>query len=135
MELPDRLRCLFSAQLEQRDGTYVLEIPEQELRLGGIRDDETYQVAILPCGTAGGQARAELEQSNDSLEPPVAEGEHRVVEIESFGEQGDGIARVERGFVVIIPDTELHERVRIEIRDVRQTVAFAEVVERISYYE
>jgi predicted RNA-binding protein with TRAM domain len=66
---------------------------------------------------------------------PVEEGEERTVEIEDIGEQGDGITRVERGFVVIVPDTEQGERVTVEITDVRENVAFAEVVERRSYYE
>jgi predicted RNA-binding protein with TRAM domain len=56
------------------------------------------------------------------------------VEIEDIGEQGDGITRVERGFVVIVPDTEQGERVNIEITDVGENVAFAEVTERVSYY-
>ncbi len=74
-------------------------------------------------------------QQREPLEPPVEEGETREVEIEDIGEQGDGITRVERGFVVIVPDTKESERVNIEITNVRQNVAFAEVVERLSYYE
>jgi Predicted RNA-binding protein, contains TRAM domain len=65
----------------------------------------------------------------------IEESEIREVEIEDIGDQGDGITRVERGFVVIVPDTKESERVKIEISDVRQNVAFAEVVERLSYYE
>jgi predicted RNA-binding protein with TRAM domain len=34
-----------------------------------------------------------------------------------------------------VPDTKKSERVNIEITDVRQNVAFAEVVNRLSYYE
>jgi predicted RNA-binding protein with TRAM domain len=55
--------------------------------------------------------------------------------IEDIGEQGDGITRVERGFVVIVPDTKASERVTVEITNVQQNVAFAEVVDRLSYYE
>jgi len=36
---------------------------------------------------------------------------------------------------VIAPDTEVGERVTVEITDVRANVAFAEVVERKSTYE
>ena len=36
---------------------------------------------------------------------------------------------------VIVPDTKETERVTIEITDVRENVAFAEVLERVSYYE
>jgi len=65
----------------------------------------------------------------------VEEGEQRDAEIEDIGEQGDGITRVERGFVVIVPDTELGERVTVEITDVRENVAFAEVTDRLSYFD
>jgi predicted RNA-binding protein with TRAM domain len=58
-----------------------------------------------------------------------------MVEIDDLGEQGDGITRVDRGYVVIVPDTEQGERVRIRISDVQRNVAFAEVVERVSYYD
>jgi len=36
---------------------------------------------------------------------------------------------------VIVPDTKETERVTIEITGVRENVAFAEVVERVSYYD
>jgi predicted RNA-binding protein with TRAM domain len=42
---------------------------------------------------------------------------------------------VERGFVVIVSETDVGERVRIEISDGRDSVAFGEVVERLSYYD
>ena len=48
--------------------------------------------------------------------------------IEDVGDQGDGIARVERGYVIIVPDTKLGDQVVIEIENVRQNVAFADVV-------
>jgi predicted RNA-binding protein with TRAM domain len=65
---------------------------------------------------------------NEPPEPPVEEGERREVEIEDIGDQGDGITRVERGFVVIVPETKPGDRVTIEIADVQQNVAFAEVL-------
>ncbi|MFD1588247.1 TRAM domain-containing protein [Halorientalis brevis] len=137
MEIPDQLRCLFTATLEERDGSYVVEVPKQELRRGDIHQGETYRVAVLPSTstteTADTDTRSQFEP--DPQEPPVTEGEQRTVEIEDIGDQGDGITRVERGFVVIVSDTEQGERVTIEITDVRENVAFADVVERISYYD
>jgi len=137
MEIPDQLRCLFSAQVTEADGTYRLEIPEQEVQLGGLSEGETYRVALLDAAsdTEDGRATTEPVQERDHPEPPVEEGETLTVDIEDIGDQGDGITRVERGFVVIVPDTEQGERVRVEITDVQQTVAFADVVERLSYYE
>jgi predicted RNA-binding protein with TRAM domain len=50
------------------------------------------------------------------------------MEIEDIGEQGDGIARVERGYVVIVPEAETSEEVIIEITKIQENAAFAEVV-------
>lgn len=137
MQISDELRCLFTANLEEQDGNYVLEVPEQEVQFGDIQQGETYRVAVLasPSRDATNDIRSESERTPDPPKPPVEEGEQRTVEIEDIGDQGDGITRVERGFVVIVPDTEQGERVTIEITDVRQNVAFAEIIERVSYYE
>ncbi|AXG08337.1 TRAM domain-containing protein (plasmid) [Haloplanus rubicundus] len=140
MEISEELECLFSASIEQQNGSYVIDVPERELQLGDLQQGETYRVALVSSTTQSeseqsDQAETEPEQEREPPEPPVEDGETREVEIEDIGEQGDGITRVERGFVVIVPDTKESERVKIEITDVRQNVAFAEVVERLSYYE
>lgn len=137
MEVPQQLLCLFSAEIEERDESYVIEVPEQELSLGDVQERSTYRIALLTGSETKPQeaaAETEPEQEGGVPEPPVEEGELRDVEIEAIGEQGDGIARVERGFVVIVPDTENGERATVEITEVRQTVAFAEVVERQSHF-
>jgi len=140
MEISEELECLFSAPIAEQDGSYVIDVPERELQLGDLQQGETYRVAIVSSPTQSEpeqseQAEPESRQEREPPEPPVEEGETREVEIEDIGEQGDGITRVERGFVVIVPDTKESERVKIEITDVRQNVAFADVVERLSYYE
>jgi len=137
MEISEELQCLFSGKVEERDGSYVVEVPEQEVRLGELQADETYRVAVLPAPAANEATNTDAtpEAEHAPQTPPVEEGEQRTVEIEDIGDQGDGITRVERGFVVIVPDTKQTERVTIEITDVRENVAFAEVVERVSYYE
>jgi len=137
MDISDQLQCLFSGKVEERNGSYMIEIPEQELRLGNLEADETYRVAVLPSSTTSEPTTTDTnpQPQQASQTPPVEEGEQRTVEIEDIGDQGDGITRVERGFVVIVPDTKQSERVTIEITDVRENVAFAEVVDRVSYYE
>jgi predicted RNA-binding protein with TRAM domain len=137
MDISDQLQCLFSGKVEERNGSYMIEIPEQELRLGNLEADETYRVAVLPSPTTSEPTTTDTDPQpqQTSQTPPVEEGEQRTVEIEDIGDQGDGIARVERGFVVIVPDTKQSERVTIEITGVRENVAFAEVVDRVSYYE
>jgi predicted RNA-binding protein with TRAM domain len=138
MDISDQLRCLFTAEVERRDGSHVVEVPDRELQLGGLDAGETYRVAILsaPDGTdAEESTKDEPRTERGPPAPPVETGETRRVEIEEIGDQGDGIAKVERGYVVVVPDTERGERVEIEITDVKQNVAFARVTERISYYD
>ena len=142
MEISEQLRCLFSANIEEQDESYVVEVPEQEVHLGDLQEGETYRVAVLSSSVAAEADDTDAKDTDADTQPerarqtpPVEEGEQRTVEIEDIGEQGDGITRVERGFVVIVPDTEMGERVTVEITSVSQTVAFAEVVERVSYYE
>lgn len=137
MEIPDRLQCLFAAQVEKRDGSYVIEVPRREVQLESVQQGDTYQVALMPSSSNGEQAQTDTrsDPERDFQRPPVEEGETRRVEIEDIGDQGDGVTRVERGFVVIVPDTEQGERVAVEVTDVRENVAFAEVTERLSYYD
>ena len=131
MDIPTDLLCVFNTELDERDGRYVLEVPTSEVNLGEIQRGGMYRVGILRgVGNTGGSGpHRSREQSTPS--PPVQEPETRVVEIENLGDQGDGITRIERGFVVIVPDTEPGEKVEIEITDVRENLAFGEVVERL----
>ena len=138
MEISDQLLCLFSGNVEQRDDSYIVEVPEQELDIGAVTEGATYRVALLSDGSPAEPSTADTgtDQGNDRHEPdpPVDEGDRREVEIDAIGDQGDGITRVERGFVVVVPETDQGERVTIEITDVRQNVAFADVVERHDHF-
>jgi 23S rRNA (uridine2552-2'-O)-methyltransferase len=61
------------------------------------------------------------------LTGPVRAGDELEVEIVDEGEEGDGIARVE-GFTVFVPDATVGETVRVRIKDVKPSFAFAERV-------
>jgi predicted RNA-binding protein with TRAM domain len=137
MEISDQLQCLFSAKVEETDGSYIVEVPKQEVQLGTLTSGDTYRIAVLSqeANEEPPSGRPDTDTTETPAEPPVSEGETRTVEIEDVGDQEDGLTRVERGFVVIVPETDVGERVRIEISDVRDTVAFGEVVERLSYYD
>jgi len=69
-------------------------------------------------------------EQEDEQQPPVDVGETREVEIDSIGDQDDGIARIDRGYVVIVPDTEVGDRATVRIETAKENVAFAEIVER-----
>ena len=141
MEISDRLLALYTAEVEDQQDQYVLEVPKDEIDLGNVQRGEVYRVAILPDGETedssepadpprkhGRQRQSRSEEYDD---PPVEVGDERVVEIESTGEEGDGVAKVDRGYVVIVPEASEGDTVRIELNTVRETVGFADVVEYV----
>jgi len=137
VEIPDSLRSVFSATVQKQNDTYVLEVPSSELEHEALTRGETYRVAVLDTPGITEQPTEPAERADETQrngqrglpEPPVEEGEIREVTIETVGDQGDGIAKVDRGYVVIVPETQPGEQPIIEIDDVRQNVAFASVVE------
>lgn len=134
MELSTDIHCLYTAEVSVTDDSeYTISVPEREIEQGAVDVGERHRIAILPANdTDDYHDRTSDSARSNSQEPspPVSEGDTREVEIESLGDQGDGIAKVERGFVVIVPDTDVGERVTVEIADIGPNVAFAEVVER-----
>jgi len=134
--VPDSLRTLFSATVTERDGRPVVEIPASEIDADAVVPGETYRIGVFNHATAntssestgGGETAGRGSRSRRADGPPVDEGEVREVTIETTGEQGDGLAKVDRGYVVIVPDGRPGETVTVEIDTVRPNVAFAEVV-------
>jgi predicted RNA-binding protein with TRAM domain len=128
VEISDELICLFSAEVRDDGDSYVVEVPRREVETGSVTPGETLRVALID--------RSESEPSDDGAEstdegpqPPVDEGEIRYVEVEDLGKQGDGIARVERGYVIIVPGAEVGERVKIEVTEVKSNFAVGEIIE------
>lgn len=133
MEISDDLLCVFNAQLERRDGTHVIEIPEREIHLGDVEPGDVYCVALLPSTGESPEADSNaMDQDSQSRpqnqNPPVEQGDRREVVIESHGDQGDGIAKVERGFVIIVEGADVGDEVLVEITNVAGSYAIGEVV-------
>jgi predicted RNA-binding protein with TRAM domain len=132
MEISDKLLCLFSATVDENDDSFTVEVPRREIDTGAVDPGETYRVALIAAGDEEGTDEGDGEvptTTTDGPQPPVERGEIRYVEIEDIGKQGDGIARVERGYVIIVPDTEVGERVKIEVTEVKSNFAVGEVIE------
>jgi len=132
VELSDELLCLFSAEVTEDGDRYVVEVPRREVETGAVDDGRVYRVALIERDDAGGDSASTstaTASTTDGPQPPVEPGEIRYVEIEDIGKQGDGIARVERGYVIIVPDTEVGERVKIEIAEVKSNFAVGEVID------
>jgi predicted RNA-binding protein with TRAM domain len=127
MELSNDLLCLFNAEVERSDEGFVVTIPDREVETGAVDAGEVYRVALMAREREGDSP--ETSSPPDQPQPPVEEGEIRYVEIKNLGKQGDGIARVERGYVVIVPGSEVGERVKVEITEVKSNFAVGEVVE------
>lgn len=128
MELSENLLCLFTAEVIRQDDEYVVRIPRHEIETGSISPGDAYRIAVISRGSATGEGpRAESIPSQP--QPPVEEREVRYVEIEDIGKQGDGIARVERGYVIIVPGAEVGERVKVEITEVKSNFAVGEIIE------
>jgi predicted RNA-binding protein with TRAM domain len=137
---------MFTSRVKRQQGTYTLEVPEQEIEVGSLEEGQRYKVALFETNEIGsvedvGSSSSELtgrasgtRQRSDGKrldQPPVDEGEIREVEIEDTGEKGDGIARIPPGYVVFVENTSPGDRVRIKITEARDNFAFAEVVGQV----
>ncbi|MCQ4332144.1 TRAM domain-containing protein [Natronomonas sp. F2-12] len=128
MEISEKLLCLFSAEIEEREDRYVVEVPRREIDTGAVEAGGTYRVALIN-GEVAAPDTTGTDRPAEEPQPPVEEGEIRYVEIEDLGKQGDGIARVERGYVIIVPGAEVGERVKIEVAEVKSNFAVGEILE------
>ena len=137
VEISDSLCSLFTAKIKKEDGTFVIEIPSSEIKHGALTVDETYRIALLDSSSEAESTSPQAPRhpasqgstSQDSSGPPVDEGEVRDVTIETVGDQGDGIAKVERGYVVIVPGAQPGDEPTVEIEQVQENVAFASIVD------
>ena len=137
VEIPNSLRSLFSAPIKEQDGTYIVEVPSNEIDYEALSADDTYRVAILESSVStessvqqeSPRAPSRETASHSSSGPPVEEGEVRDVTIETVGDQGDGIAKVERGYVVIVAGAQPGDEPTVEIEQVQENVAFASIVD------
>ena len=132
MEISENLLTLFSEEIEKQGNSFVVEIPDRELEIGEMNAGEIYRIAITARDS---ESRSRPDSTNfdstDSREgPPVEEGQILDVEIEDMGDQGDGITRVGPGYVVIVPETKVGDRVSVEIAEAKENVAFGNVIER-----
>ena len=156
VEITDSLTCLFTGEIEERGGESVVTIPASEIEHGGVRAGDTYRVALIKREASGdGSGSGTGVASDSSVDritgdgaseastsittsspadaaasgPPVSEGDIREVTIETLGDKGDGIAKIERGYVVIVPDSQPGDEPTVEITSVRENVSFADVID------
>ncbi|MFB6309773.1 MAG: TRAM domain-containing protein [Salinirussus sp.] len=132
MEISNQLLCLFSAEVSADGDRYIIEVPRREIETGSIDPDETYRVALIDTNGVTERDEPVTEQGPPGEpQPPVEAGEIRYVEVEDLGKQGDGIARVERGYVIIVPGAEVGERVKVEVTEVKSNFAVGEIIDEL----
>lgn len=148
VEISDSLRLLFETSLESEGNQYVIPIPTELVEDASLTEDETYRITLFPNFPIHDESHAEANQQRTESDvsqseeksrtpwrtksrpqnPPVEEGEVRSVSIDTLGDQGDGIAKVERGFIVIVSGTHPGGQVDVEITNVKDAVAFTEPI-------
>jgi predicted RNA-binding protein with TRAM domain len=139
VEIPDSLYLLFTGELEQQDDQYVIEVPNEAFNASEspVQSDRQYRIAIINTPESIDKSResttdhSESESTTESQSPqgpPVETGDVRTVTIEALGDQGDGIAKVERGYVLIVPGGEPGDELTVRVEDVRENVGFAQMV-------
>jgi len=132
VEISEKLLCLFSTEVSEEEDRYVIEVPRQEVETGDIDAGDVYRVALISRDETTEESSASTSQPQTAPsepQPPVDVNETRYVEIEDIGKQGDGIARVERGYVIIVPGADVGERVKVEITEVKSNFAVGEIIE------
>ena len=130
VEIPDRLEYLFTATIEKDDDSYHIEVPQDALDMGTVSAGETYRTVILGNSQLSESQSQQKQPSAESTPtPPVDTGDVREVTIETLGDQGDGIAKIERGYVLIVPGARPDDEVTVEVTDVRENFAFTTVYE------
>ncbi len=133
MEISDKLLCLFSTDVSAEEDRYVIEVPRQEVETGDVDPGDVYRVALISRNESEDDPETTTARQPESApsepQPPVDVGETRYVEIEDIGKQGDGIARVERGYVIIVPGADVGERVKVEVSEVKSNFAVGEIIE------
>jgi predicted RNA-binding protein with TRAM domain len=129
VEISDKLLCLFSAEVTEDGDSFTVEIPKREVDRGTVDPGETYRVAVIERERTEPREDTPEESAPSEPQPPVERNETRYVEIEDIGKQGDGIARVERGYVIIVPGADVGERVKVEITEVKSNFAVGEIID------
>lgn len=137
MVIEDALLTLFHGRVTSSDGAYQIRIPKSEVEMGSLTEDSLYRVAILQAEEGAGSPTASLKERQPTDEemaarqgptPPVSEGEHRRVHIKSEGEEGDGVAFIDTGYAVFVPEVQVGDDVEVKIETVHDRYAFAEPV-------
>lgn len=123
MDIPDDVLTIFSTEIDAgRPAT--IDVPDNELEIGNLSEGGRYRIAVLP--PVNDPSTSNEGHPTTIQEPPVEVGDELEVEIEDIGDKEDGIARIGPGYVIFVSNTEVGDRVSIEITEARENFAFGE---------
>ncbi|OPX80348.1 MAG: Translation initiation factor 2 subunit beta [Methanosaeta sp. PtaB.Bin039] len=114
-------------QIEAYFEEYVMcsecKLPDTHL----IKSD---RILMLKCDACGAHRPVKKRKVKAAVQKDlIEEGETYELRIESVGNKGDGIAKVDK-FLIFIPNAVKGELVKAKVKKISGTLAFAEVVER-----
>ena len=103
-----------------------------ECRLPDTHLIKSDRVLMLKCDACGAHRPVRKRKAAATVQKDlIEEGETYELRVESVGNKGDGIAKVDK-YLIFIPSTVKGEVVKAKIKKISGTLAFAEVVERKS---
>lgn len=126
----------------EEEGRYIVEIPSTVQEADVVDAGATFRVALISNepgaiqnsntdGDHGNAAGSSGSGSAATRTAPVSVDETLSVTITADGARGDGVAKVNGGFVVFVPETSVGDEVLIRVTEVKGTYAQAEVIKRL----
>lgn len=116
----DRDYVEFDAEVSIQEDEVVFEVPSQILARSPVAPEELVRVGLFE------QKNSSDGSSNSGQTPPIVEGDRLTLEIVTEGEQGDGVGFVDE-FAVIVPGGSVGTRPTVEVTDVKDSYAFAQL--------
>lgn len=118
------------AMANQIDSYFEEYVVCSECRLPDTHLIKNDRVQMLKCDACGAHRPVRKRKALAAVQKDVIEeGETYELRVESVGNKGDGIAKVDK-YLVFIPGTSKGEVVMAKVKKISGTLAFAEVVER-----
>jgi translation initiation factor 2 subunit 2 len=120
------------AVVRQIDSYFEEYVACSECRLPDTHLIKSDRVLMLQCDACGAHRPVRKRKATATVQKElIEEGETYELRVESVGNKGDGIAKVDK-YLIFIPSTIKGEIVKAKIKKISGTLAFAEVVERKS---
>jgi len=130
-----KLACLYSAMIDTEGDSSTIAVPKRE-SITPARSNRDPPRALLTStqsdsetATASPTTEAESSPPSSIDQPSVTEDD---VETETLGDQGDGIAKIDPGYVIIVPETAVDDRVAVRIDTAEANMVSVEIIKLLT---